>query len=125
MIEFFTESDLNAETIPSKFNPPANDNPQAAENGIETNAGIEFPGLQVDMFAKTKILEYQKTGNSLNKVEYMVAEVAADVTEKPKFIFKYDTSIPEMGKCENCFSEKVLKVKCPCGKVSYCTADCR
>jgi hypothetical protein len=55
----------------------------------------------------------------------MVAEVAADVQDRPRFIFKYDTSQPELGKCENCFNEKILKVKCPCGKVAYCCAECR
>jgi hypothetical protein len=45
--------------------------------------------------------------------------------EKPKFMFKYDRNIHDVGKCENCFEEQILKVKCPCGKVSYCDAECR
>ena len=57
----------------------------------------------------------------------MVVEQAAfkDDPEKPKFIFKYDHSQPELAKCENCFNEKILKVKCPCGKANYCSIDCR
>lgn len=97
------------------------------DSGIETNTGVEFPGLQVDLFAKQKIEDFQKTSNSFNSIEIMVVEVAASTADetKPRFLFKYDKSNPVMGKCENCYDEKVLKVKCPCGKANYCSQECR
>jgi hypothetical protein len=56
----------------------------------------------------------------------MVIEVSAVPDQgKPRFLFKYDKSSPVLGKCENCFNERVLKSKCPCGKANYCNPECR
>lgn len=126
-------SDADTIIFPSEIGEKGKDgNPQAVndedcEANVEVNTGVEFPGLQMDMFFKQKIAEFQKSKQSFNSIEYMVVEQAQKNAgaEKPRFMFKYDRNTPELGKCENCFKEQVLKVKCPCGKVSYCNAECR
>jgi hypothetical protein len=54
-------------------------NPQAvdSEGEVETNTGVDFPGLQLDFFAKLKISDFQRSQNSFNSVEMMVVEVSA------------------------------------------------
>jgi len=55
----------------------------------------------------------------------MVVEVGSQTEDQPNFLFRYDKNQPEMGRCENCYHEKVLKAKCPCGKANYCSQECR
>ena len=135
-VSFLESKDLSngeAITFPTELGEKGKDgNPQAVndedcEANVEVNTGVEFPGFQMDIFFKSKIVDFQKTKRSFNSIEYMVVEQAQKNAgvEKPRFIFKYDRNTAELGKCENCFNENFLKVKCPCGKVSYCNAECR
>ena len=54
--------------------------------------------------------------------DLIVAEVKA---EGGNFIFRYNKNPGQLGKCDGCYSTLLLKDKCVCEKVFYCTAECK
>jgi len=78
------------------------------DDNIEKNSGVEFPGLQLDIY-KSKSLE--KCMIAFN--DLVIVERA---NSKGEFLFKYIKNM-KIGKCEYCYHEKPLAVCCKCEEV--------
>lgn len=92
-----------------------------ASTDIEENTGVEFPGLQFDVMLNKTYREVDRTHGSSFSYYYdlIVVEVKA---EGGNFIFRYNKNPGQLGKCEGCYGTLLLKEKCRCEKVFYCSA---
>ena len=88
-------------------------NPETPE--IEENTGAEFPGLQFDCMLDKTWRDVDRTSNNFNfNYDLLVVEISP---EGSPFIFRYNKNPMFYGKCESCYSIRILKVKCACNKV--------
>ncbi|CDW85002.1 ubiquitin carboxyl-terminal hydrolase family [Stylonychia lemnae] len=93
------------------------------DQDIEENTGVEFPGQQFDSFLNKTYSELDKSNNSINSnYDLIIVEVP---NQNNKYMFRYNKNPGSFGKCENCYQTRMLKVVCPCKKVSYCDEKCR
>lgn len=99
------------------------------EDQIENNSGIDFPGVQLDMYINQSFKDFQNTNNNFHSMELLYVEVASKQSQekKPEFLFRYDLCEANFGRCSNCYHDALIRVKCPCGAPDgeYCSTKCR
>ncbi len=86
------------------------------DGDVEDNVGIDFPGVCLDLYDKTKTLDKL----NISPTDKIVLELAND---KGEFIFRYTKNV-KMQKCEFCYQERPMIVACKCKEVFYCSMAC-
>ncbi len=114
--EFMDKLKTAAPTIRAADPAPAESNSHGKDPDVEENTGVEFPGICLDLFGNTKILE-----------KCDIADCDKIVLEVPdargEYVFRYRKNI-RMGKCEFCYQERPILVSCKCKEVHYCSEIC-
>jgi len=98
---------LNERALIGKYRTLDNDD-------FEENSGIDFPGINLDLF-------YNK---SIEKCDIGLLDFIVIEQKNAEFIFRFQKNV-KVGKCEFCCQEKPLIYQCQCNEVFYCSELCR
>jgi len=84
---------------------------------IEFNLGIEFPGISLEPYGKSAVLNKIELGQN----DKVIIETS---NQKGEYIFKYRKKVV-IGKCEHCYNKRPITVSCECNEVHYCSLSCK
>lgn len=120
VINLLQQYDLNAQNIPNLIKEHCN---LMEDEEVEQNTGVKFPGVQMSMFYTKTYADYNREHGSIyEKYDLIVIETAS---QAGKFVFQYEKSKWQWGKCEFCYTYNFLKAVCACKKVAYCKLQCK
>ncbi len=84
---------------------------------LEENAGIDFPGLALEMLGEEKPLDVA----GVYEYDRLYLEQA---NARGEFIFRYRKNV-QIRKCDYCFKVRPILVICRCNEAFYCSELCK